>query len=190
MKQAKERSEAEHAEVIRLTAEITKLNQSQLSVFPSLNPNMLAGKIHDRKHAYQEGIKIIHTDKEGDSSIAFNPIIQSGIVRFGGYFQNHQEYNFCIGIADSSTVFGSEKGPEDGENRKKTVRYYDDGEISHIGYKGFPGNSPIELNKSVAMEIFLRDQNSSFTITEFENLQYSSAKGGIKGQRILEWGKE
>ncbi|KAA6326477.1 MAG: hypothetical protein EZS28_053947, partial [Streblomastix strix] len=29
MKQAKERSEAEHAEVIRLTAEITKLNQSQ-----------------------------------------------------------------------------------------------------------------------------------------------------------------
>ncbi|KAA6318568.1 MAG: hypothetical protein EZS28_054927, partial [Streblomastix strix] len=108
-------AEAEHAEVIRLTAEITKLNQSQLQVPPSLNPNMLVGIIPDQQFAYQEGIKIVHTDKQGRSTVAFNPIITSGIVRFGGYFQNHPDVNFRFGIVDSSAVFGSNEQPDKGE---------------------------------------------------------------------------
>ncbi|KAA6366192.1 MAG: hypothetical protein EZS28_038281, partial [Streblomastix strix] len=94
-----------------------------------------------------------------------------------------------IGIANSSAVFGSNQSPSWGGNEKKTVRYWKDGELVHIGDLT-KGNSRIEENTTVAVEIYLVDNNSSFTITEFSNVQYSSAKGGIKGQRIVEWGKE
>ncbi|KAA6379093.1 MAG: hypothetical protein EZS28_025378, partial [Streblomastix strix] len=102
-------------EILRLTAEISRHNQSIQSVPPSINPNMLAGIIHDKEHAYQEGLKIIHTDKWGRSTVAFNPIISSGIVRFGGFFERHSIGNFMIGIADSSAVFGSNEGLWSGE---------------------------------------------------------------------------
>ncbi|KAA6396921.1 MAG: hypothetical protein EZS28_007549 [Streblomastix strix] len=167
-----------------------KHQQIQQSVPPCLNPNIPQGIIPDDKYDYQEGSKIIHSDKKGCSTVAFDTVISNGIVRFGGFFE-HPSYSplIIIGIADSSTVFGSNEWPDDGKNEKKTVCYSNFGRISHIGY-GIPGNSPIELNKTVSCEIFLRVNNSSFTITEFENVQYSSAKGGIKGQRIVEWGKE
>ncbi|KAA6387842.1 MAG: putative serine/threonine-protein kinase Nek3 [Streblomastix strix] len=148
------------AEISKLRPQITspkeqskpepKIQQIQQSVPPSLNPNMLVGIIPDKQHAYQKGLKIIHTDNCDNSTVAFNPIISSGIVRFEGYFQNHSNYNLSIGIADSSVVFGSDEVPDKGENGKKTVRYLD----------------------------------------KFESLSQSSAKGGIKGQKIFEWGKE
>ncbi|KAA6393607.1 MAG: putative kinase family protein, partial [Streblomastix strix] len=127
-----------------------KVQQIQQQVPPSLNPNMLIGIIPDKEHANQEGIKIIRTNKQGCSTVAFNPIISSGIVRFGGFFED-PSYNpeFIIGIADSSAVFGSNQWPFSGENEMKTICYWN----------------------------------------EFENVQYSSAKG-ISNGKVFEWGKE
>ncbi|KAA6359272.1 MAG: hypothetical protein EZS28_045201 [Streblomastix strix] len=86
---------------------------------------MLVGIIPDKEDAYQQGLKIIHTDKYGCSTVAFNPIISSGIVRFGGFFGDpDDEPVFMIGIADSSAVFGSNEWPNQGENVQKTVCYW------------------------------------------------------------------
>ncbi|KAA6362310.1 MAG: hypothetical protein EZS28_042163, partial [Streblomastix strix] len=130
-----------------------KHQQIEQSVPPSLNPNMLIGIIPDEQYAQQQGIKIIHTDKYGESTVAFNPIISNGIVRFGGFFENHPVANFSIGIADSSAIFCSEEVPFSGENEKKTVCYWSRGKISHIGDQWIPGNSGIESNKSVSCEV-------------------------------------
>ncbi|KAA6380624.1 MAG: hypothetical protein EZS28_023849, partial [Streblomastix strix] len=199
-----------------------KVQQTQQQVPPSLNPNMLVGIIPDKQHAYQKGLKIIHTDNCGKSTVAFNPIISNGIVRFGGIFEDPSTRPFfIIGIADYSTVFGSNEFPWSEENEKKTVCYLQSGSISHIGDE-IPGNSEIELNKSVSCEvnmnisprtltffidnkeqplsvrnipsqirfyIYLFDENSSFTINRFENLQFSSAKGVSNG-KVFKWGKQ
>ncbi|KAA6312485.1 MAG: hypothetical protein EZS28_055916, partial [Streblomastix strix] len=86
----------------------------------------LVGIIPNKEYVYQEGLKIIRTNKQGNSTVAFNPIISSGIVRFGGFFEDPSKNPFFgIGIADSSAVFGSNKWPNDGENKKKTVCYWD-----------------------------------------------------------------
>ncbi|KAA6395425.1 MAG: putative serine/threonine-protein kinase Nek6 [Streblomastix strix] len=199
-----------------------KLQQIQQTVPSSLNTINYQSIIPDREDVIQQKNKIIRTNKGLWSTVAFNPVITSGIVRFGGFFKDHSRNNFNIGISDSSAVFGSNEAPVDGGNLKKTVRYWKNGELGYIG-DYIKGNSRIEENKTVAMEvnmnirpraltffydnqeqpvsvinipssirfyIFLFDNNSSFTITEFSNVQYSSAKGGIKGQRIVEWGKE
>ncbi|KAA6375009.1 MAG: hypothetical protein EZS28_029464 [Streblomastix strix] len=188
-----------------------KVLQIQQQVPPSLNPNMLVGIIPDKEHAYQQRLKIIHSDNWGSSTVAFNPIISSGIVRFGGFFEDpNYGPDFSIGIADSSAVFGSSESPFEGENEKKTVCYSEYGWISHIG-EDILGNSLIELNESVSCEvnmnifprtltffydnqeqpvsIWLYVPNSSFTINRFENVQYSSAKGVSNG-KVFEWGKE
>ncbi|KAA6348773.1 MAG: hypothetical protein EZS28_051962, partial [Streblomastix strix] len=86
--QQKRRADKTQSEAIRLTVEVQRLSQSIQSVPPSLNPNMLIGIIPDKEYAYQQGPKIIHTDKWGSSTVAFNPIISSGIVRFGGFFED------------------------------------------------------------------------------------------------------
>ncbi|KAA6366353.1 MAG: hypothetical protein EZS28_038120 [Streblomastix strix] len=131
-----------------------KVLQIQQQVPPSLNPNMLIGIIPDKERAYQEGLKIIRTDKYGQSTVVFNPIISSEIVRFGGFFERHSSlYKFIIGIADSSAVFGSNEYPWSGQNRQKTVCYWSDGKISHIGDQFIPGNSGIQQNKSVSCEV-------------------------------------
>ncbi|KAA6373376.1 MAG: hypothetical protein EZS28_031097, partial [Streblomastix strix] len=103
-----------------------KLQQIQQTVPPSLNPNMLIGIIPNKEYVYQQGVKIIRTDKQGNSTVAFNPIISSGIVRFGGFFERHSDSDFSIGIADSSAVFGSNEGPFEGQNDKKTVCYWNE----------------------------------------------------------------
>ncbi|KAA6398282.1 MAG: putative serine/threonine-protein kinase Nek4 [Streblomastix strix] len=203
----KRRADTEHAEVIRLTSEITRLNQSFQSVPSSIITIPYQSIIPDPAHVIQQENKI--TLKSGIATVSFNPVSSSGIVRFGGFLKDHPYGNFIIGIAESSAVFGSNELPSSGENDKKTVRYYNFGDLQHIR-RIIKGNSRIEENKTVAVEvnmniiprtltffydnqeqpIYLENTNSSFTITEFENVQYSSAKGGIKGQRIVEWGKE
>ncbi|KAA6402739.1 MAG: hypothetical protein EZS28_001730 [Streblomastix strix] len=72
---------------------------------------MLIGIISDKEHVYQEGCKIIHTDKFELSTVAFDPIISSGIVRFEGFFKDHPKWFCIIGITDSSAVFGSKEWP-------------------------------------------------------------------------------
>ncbi|KAA6382593.1 MAG: hypothetical protein EZS28_021881 [Streblomastix strix] len=170
--------EATQSDVIRLTteiqhlkAELTKLRpqtisskqqskaepnhqQIQRSVPPSLNPNMLVGLIPNKEHAYLEGPKIIHTNNLSDSTVAFNPIIPNGIVRFGGFFEDPSTIPyFSIGIADSSAVFGSDKSPDEGENEKKTVCYWS-------------GQHSWKIKADIKQEIV--------TVTEFAALQRSS----------------
>ncbi|KAA6396186.1 MAG: hypothetical protein EZS28_008283, partial [Streblomastix strix] len=125
---------------------------TQQSVPPSFNPNMLVGIIPDSLHAIQQGCKIIHTDQSGESTVAFNPVISRGIVRFEGIFQNHSNWVFGIGIASASAVFGSGEGPSKGEIKKKTVCYWRDGGLGHIG-DYIPGNSWIKQNKTVSCEV-------------------------------------
>ncbi|KAA6393850.1 MAG: hypothetical protein EZS28_010626 [Streblomastix strix] len=186
-----------------------KVQQIQQSVPSSLITIAYQSIIPNPDHAIQQENKIIKTNEFGRSTVSFNPVITSGIVRFGGILEKHPDYRFRFGIADSSAVFGSNDEPCIGKNEKKIVRYYKDGDLGHIG-DFIKGNSRIEENRTVAVEvnmnirprtltffydnqeqpICLSNNNSSFTITEFSNVQYSSAKGGIKGQRIVEWGKE
>ncbi|KAA6362768.1 MAG: hypothetical protein EZS28_041705 [Streblomastix strix] len=200
-----------------------KLQQIQQSVPSSISTIPYYSIIPDRDHVQQQENKIIRTNTWNyQSTVAFNPFITSEIVRFGGFFKDHPDSYFIIGISDSSAVFGSNEYPARGDNKKKTVRYFKDGNLGHIG-DTIKGNSRIEENKSVAMEvnmnirprtltffydnleqpvsvinipssirfyIYLCDKNSSFTIIKFSNVQYSSAKGGIKGQRIVDWGKK
>ncbi|KAA6366680.1 MAG: hypothetical protein EZS28_037793 [Streblomastix strix] len=113
------------------------------------------------------------------STVAFNPIVQSGIVRFGGFFEDPLSYipNFTIGIADSSAVFGSDEYPDEGENEKKTVCYWSGGEISHIGYC-IPGNSGIESNKYVSCEVNMNI--SPRTLTFF----YDNQEQGLSVRNI------
>ncbi|KAA6359610.1 MAG: hypothetical protein EZS28_044864 [Streblomastix strix] len=75
------RSEPKHQQIIR-------------SIPPSLNPNMLVSIIPDEEVAYQEGLKIVHKDNQNKCTVAFNPIISNGIVRFGGFFEDSDVYPF------------------------------------------------------------------------------------------------
>ncbi|KAA6368086.1 MAG: hypothetical protein EZS28_036387 [Streblomastix strix] len=170
--QEKRRADTEHAEVIRLTAEITRLNQSLLSVPSSINIISYQSIIPNPVHMKQQENKIIRTNKGDRSTVAFNPVITSGIVRFGGFFKDHpSSYNFIIGIADSSAVFGSNEGSAKGENIRKTVSYYKDGDLTHI--EGIiKGNSRIEENKTVAMEVNMniRPLPSSINIISYQSI--------------------
>ncbi|KAA6395873.1 MAG: hypothetical protein EZS28_008600 [Streblomastix strix] len=74
---------------------------------------MLIGIIPNNTHAYQQRRKIIRTNIQGVSTVAFDPIISSGIVRFEGFLEKHPN-QFIIGIADSSAVFGSNEFPDEG----------------------------------------------------------------------------
>ncbi|KAA6370615.1 MAG: hypothetical protein EZS28_033858 [Streblomastix strix] len=180
------------------------------------------GIIPDKQIVTQSGNKIIHSNNNVKrQTVAFNPIISEGIIRFEGFFENHSVWNFIFGVAYSSAVFGSNKWPQNDENYKKTICYWNDGNLRHIG-DWITGNSQIEKNKSIAMEvnmnitprtltffydnqeqpvsvanipsqirfwIYITDTNSSFTITRFERIQSSSAKG-VSGSKVFQWGKE
>ncbi|KAA6391951.1 MAG: hypothetical protein EZS28_012526 [Streblomastix strix] len=150
--QEKRRADTEHAEVIRLTAEITRLNQSLLQVPSSLSKIAYQSLIPNPDHSIQQQNKIIRTNEFGFSTVALNPIITSGIVRFGGFLEKHPNDKFIIGIADSSAVFGSIEGPSYGKNKERTVRYYQDGDLGHIGDL-IKRNSLIDENKTVAMQV-------------------------------------
>ncbi|KAA6367452.1 MAG: hypothetical protein EZS28_037021, partial [Streblomastix strix] len=75
--------------------------------------------IPDPDYAKQQENKIIKTNKGIRSTVTFNPVITSGIVRFGGFFKDHPGDYFSIGIADSSAVFGSNEGPYSGDSMNK-----------------------------------------------------------------------
>ncbi|KAA6365609.1 MAG: hypothetical protein EZS28_038864, partial [Streblomastix strix] len=131
--------------------------------------------------------------------------------------EEKQPFTVLIILLPSQQAFSlSDEWPCSDENKKKTVCQWSDGELSHIG-DGMDGNSRIEMNKTISMEvnmkisprtltffydnqeqpvsvinipssirfyIYLVDQNSSFTINIFENLQFSSAKGVSGGKPL------
>ncbi|KAA6393859.1 MAG: putative MAP kinase kinase family domain protein [Streblomastix strix] len=223
-KQEKEKAQSEitrlTTEVLHLTAELVKRGPIITSpkeepkppqipkYVPSSSPISFKaeGIIPDEQIVTQSGNKIIHSSNNLRQTVAFNPIISEGIVRFEGYFENHGYYEFIFGVADYSAVFGADKWPFDGENKEKNVQYWKDGNLTHIGRNETTGNSPIELNKSVAMEVnmnitprtltfFYDNQEQPVSVANipssirFYRIQSSSAKG-VSGSKVLEWGKE
>ncbi|KAA6376829.1 MAG: hypothetical protein EZS28_027644 [Streblomastix strix] len=154
-----------------------KLQQIQKSVPSSLSTITYQSIIPDSDHVIQQENKIIRTNKGKYSTVAFDPVITSGIVRFGGFFERHSISLFIIGIADASAVFGSDECPWDGYNEKKTVCYWYNGRISHIGGE-ISGNSSIELNKSVSCEVNMNI--SPRTLTFF----YDNQEQGLSVRNI------
>ncbi|KAA6362963.1 MAG: hypothetical protein EZS28_041510, partial [Streblomastix strix] len=124
----------------------------------------------DQVTAQQQGNVIIHAlDNYDNSTVAYNPIVTNGIVRFEGKFQNHKEFPYKIGIADASVVFGSKKDPADNEYNGKIVCYQNNGNLNHINKKGIAGNCKIEDGQTVALEVNMT--SSPRTLTFFINGQ-------------------
>ncbi|KAA6386258.1 MAG: hypothetical protein EZS28_018216 [Streblomastix strix] len=82
-----------------------------------------------------QGMKFIHSDQSNYwCTIAIDPIIKEGIVRFEIIFENTGVLGRNIGTADASCSFASGKRPWEDGNDEKTVRYYQDGVLNHIAY--------------------------------------------------------
>ncbi|KAA6356615.1 MAG: hypothetical protein EZS28_047858 [Streblomastix strix] len=71
--------------------------QIQQTVPSSLRTITYYSIIPDPDHVKQQVNKIIKTNKGDQSTVAFNPVISSGIVRFGGFFKDHPN-SFSISI--------------------------------------------------------------------------------------------
>ncbi|KAA6366542.1 MAG: hypothetical protein EZS28_037931 [Streblomastix strix] len=86
----------------------------------------------------QQGMKFIHSDENNYCTIAIDPAIKDGIVRFEVIFENSEGCERMLGIADASCFFVASFGPSDYGNDRKTVRYYYSGDLRHItiGTKG------------------------------------------------------
>ncbi|KAA6383109.1 MAG: hypothetical protein EZS28_021364 [Streblomastix strix] len=103
--------------------------------------------------------KLIHTADNNDlSTVLFNPIISSGIVRFEGFYDSDAKTQH-VGIADTSVVYSPGCWPDTDENDKKSVLYDSSGDISHIqnniqyGNMYIRGNGKFEPNKRIACEV-------------------------------------
>ncbi|KAA6365106.1 MAG: hypothetical protein EZS28_039367 [Streblomastix strix] len=176
--------------------------------------------IKESKQGIAEGNKFFHSDKNECCTIAIDPIISDGIVRIEIILENNGEFAYCMGIADASCSFAAGKKPWDDGNREMTIRYYWDGEISHITWG--PQNQEYSDGQKVGIEVdmttvprrvtffvddieqpyyvigipseirfwaYISNKSSSFTVTKFERLIKSSAKG-VEGSKALEWGKK
>ncbi|KAA6384225.1 MAG: hypothetical protein EZS28_020249 [Streblomastix strix] len=106
------------------------------------------------------------------------------------------------------------------EDREKTVRYFWNGELSHISWgsynKGYSDGQKVGIEvdmttvprrvtffvndverpkyvigipSEIRFWTYIYNSSSSFTVTKFERLIKSSAKG-VPDSKVLEWGKE
>ncbi|KAA6373396.1 MAG: hypothetical protein EZS28_031077 [Streblomastix strix] len=159
MKQAKEIAEAEHAEVIRLTAEITRLNLSKLSGIGIADSSAVFGS-NEGPSEGESGKKTVRYNKDGD------------LGHIGAYISGNSqiEENKSITMEVNMNI------------KPRTLTFFYENKEQSVSVRNIP--------PSIRFYIYLYYPNSTFIITKFENVQCSSAKGGIKGQRILEWGKE
>ncbi|KAA6369661.1 MAG: hypothetical protein EZS28_034811, partial [Streblomastix strix] len=78
--------------------------------------------IKEKQQGRLKGMKFVHSNKYAQSTIAFEPVICEGIVRFEVIFEHTRFYRIC-GIADASCSFDAYMGPSDDEYIEKTVRY-------------------------------------------------------------------
>ncbi|KAA6372349.1 MAG: hypothetical protein EZS28_032124 [Streblomastix strix] len=97
-KELQEKQKAQ-SEVNRLTTE----NQQLKSELSKLRPQITSPKEQSKpepklQQIQQSENKIIQTNKGDRSTVAFNPVITSGIVRFGGFFQDHSYNSFSMSI--------------------------------------------------------------------------------------------
>ncbi|KAA6395392.1 MAG: hypothetical protein EZS28_009080 [Streblomastix strix] len=167
----------------------------------------------------QQGNKFIHSDEYNDwCTIAIDPAIKVGIVRFEVVFKNSG--GRILGIADASCSFAAGRHPADDGNKEKTVRYYYSGYLDHIT-NGTIGNGRYEDGQRISAIVdmtsnprkvvfyvddieqpnfvigipseirfwaYTYDSSSSFTVTKFERL-IQFTQQGIVGSKAFQWGK-
>ncbi|KAA6375862.1 MAG: hypothetical protein EZS28_028611, partial [Streblomastix strix] len=128
--QEQRRADTEHDEVIHLTAEITRLNQSLLQVTSSAQAITVNLEVPSGMHGLKDANRFTHDNTAASCVISTNPVISEGIVYYESVFENHEKYSFGIGIADSSVVFKPDNVPNDYEYNRKTVIYWNDSLVS------------------------------------------------------------
>ncbi|KAA6364019.1 MAG: hypothetical protein EZS28_040454 [Streblomastix strix] len=97
--------------------------------------------------------KFFHSDQQDRyCTIAIDPVITEGIVRFEVIFENTVEWRI-IGIADASCSFSAGKGPWQDGNQEKTVSYRGyNGSLDHIP-NGISGNQKYADGQRIAVEV-------------------------------------
>ncbi|KAA6396164.1 MAG: hypothetical protein EZS28_008311 [Streblomastix strix] len=97
--------------------------------------------------------KFIHSaGNYNGCTIACDPIIWQGIVKFEVIFENTAQYDKRIGIADASCLFDADEEPQIAENQNNTVRYWFNGILDHIT-DGPKNNQCFKDNQKVTAEI-------------------------------------
>ncbi|KAA6370323.1 MAG: hypothetical protein EZS28_034149 [Streblomastix strix] len=164
--------------------------------------------------------KFIHSDQDGFCTIAMNPVIREGIVKIQVIFENSTYHNRMIGIADASCCFAAGNWPTDQGNNQKTVKYYSDGNLSHITYSKV--NQKYADGQRVAVEVDMTTvpRKATFFVDDIEQPNFvidipeavrfwtctlnksssfvvinfekliKSTSQGVYGSKALQWGKE
>ncbi|KAA6380498.1 MAG: hypothetical protein EZS28_023975 [Streblomastix strix] len=205
--QEKRRADTEHDEVIRLTAEVLRLNQSLLQVTSSPQPITVNLQVPTGMSGHKEQNIFKHDNTNAACTITSDPIISDGIVYYESVFEKHDgPYGFGIGIADSTVVFKPNK--QAWEDINKTVYYRNEGQLQHIF--GGPSNQGFFCGQRIGAEVnmsssprkltffiddveqqyyvinipqairfwsLIKEPNSSFIVTRFERRSSSSAHG-------------
>ncbi|KAA6373275.1 MAG: hypothetical protein EZS28_031198 [Streblomastix strix] len=109
--------------------------------------------IQEQAQIRQERNKLIHSSENSlASTVAFDPPVSDGIVRFEGVFENLDGWMFNIGIADVSTVFGANKVPAADGNKDNIVCYLNVGTLQHRDGV-ISGNVQILEKQKIALEV-------------------------------------
>ncbi|KAA6363331.1 MAG: hypothetical protein EZS28_041142, partial [Streblomastix strix] len=153
-----------------------------------------------------DGNTFFHSDQQDRyCTIAIDPVITEGIVRMEVMFDNTVEWRI-IGIADASCSFSAGRAPCGNlDHITKGIRgnhkYVDRQRVAvEVDMTTVPRratffvedieqpNFVIGIPEAVRFWGYTFNKSSSFTITKFERLFQSTAKG-VKGSQALEWGK-
>ncbi|KAA6393189.1 MAG: hypothetical protein EZS28_011288, partial [Streblomastix strix] len=166
-----------------------------------------------------DGNKFFHSDKNVCCTIAFDPIISEGIVRIEVVFENTEgwcsigfadascsfaagkgpwddgkksvSYNGNYGCLDHITDFT--KGNQKYANGQRVAVEIDMTTVPRratffVDDVEQP-NFVIGIPEAIRFWVFTYKESSSFTVTKFERLIQSTAKG-VEGSKALKWGKE
>ncbi|KAA6381210.1 MAG: hypothetical protein EZS28_023263, partial [Streblomastix strix] len=144
----------------------------------------------------QQGNKFIHSDKNDYCTIAIDPVIKDGIVRFEVVFENTGGLKI-LGIADASCSFAVGNGPSDDGNDKKTVRYWgSDGDLDHIT-NDTKGNRSFEDGQRISAIVDMTS-NPRKVVFYVDDIEQPNFVIGIPseiriwvlvGSKALQWGK-
>ncbi|KAA6401590.1 MAG: hypothetical protein EZS28_002884 [Streblomastix strix] len=102
---------------------------------------------------FVEGNKFIHTnDTDKYCTVAVDPVVQDGYVRFDVVFDRNGRFGFCMGIASAQCTFSANNGPWEAGNDSKTIRFWNCGKLEHLT-NGLSGNTEFRDNQRVSAEV-------------------------------------
>ncbi|KAA6392172.1 MAG: hypothetical protein EZS28_012300 [Streblomastix strix] len=163
IKRLNDEFESERAEKQRNEQDLANLSE-QIGQQPVAIKPILS--VPDTQYCYISGDTFLRTSRplEKDYTITVDPVVSEGIVYFEGIFYNHDREIFHIGVQNA----------EWGAQNKKKVKYYSDGDISHIGDKYIKGNSKFMCNQKVGIEVDLTSNPRKLTFFVNGNEQPTS----------------